>query len=143
MAGTVTVTRTSNFGGMAREAIVSLACVSDSSAGTIPNQNINIGADWELREVININPASAQPTTGYRIKIVDPNGLKIFFSSTDRSTTASAVEANGGHEYIGWYPRIDGQITVSFRDTGDASAANVGNSKTFTVKLRFVKKQDS
>lgn len=141
MAGTVTATRSSNFGGMAREAIVSLACTSDASAGTLPNTNINIGADWELKEIININPASAQPTTGYRIKITDPNGLRIFFSSTDRSTTASAVEAAGGHEELGWYPRIDGQITVSFRDSGDSAAADVGNSKTFTVKLRFEKKQ--
>lgn len=141
MAGTVTQTRSSNYFGRVAECIVSLACVSDASAGTIPNETVNIGKDWELKEVININPAADQPTTAYRIKIVDTNGVKAYFSPTDRSITASAVESSGGHEHIGWYPRIDGAVTVSFRDSGDTGAANVGNSKSFTVKLRFEKKQ--
>ena len=42
---------------------------------------------------------------------------------------------------IGWYPRIDGTITIKFRTSADDGAANVGNSKTLTLKLRFEKKQ--
>ena len=140
MAGTVTVTQTSNFTGLAREMMISLACVSDASAGTIPDQDL-VGYDqWELKEVQNINPASAQPTTTYKIKIVDADAGELL-KTTDRSVVASAKEFTGGHETLGWYPRVDGTITVKFRNSADDAAANVRNSKTVTVKLRFEKKQ--
>ncbi len=140
MAGSVTVSRASNFTGLVREILISFACTSDAAAGTIPDQDIVGLTEWELKEVQNINPASAQPSTTYKIKIVDADGGELL-KTTDRSTTASAKEFTGGHETLGWYPRIDGTITVKFRNSADDAAANVGNSKTVTIKLRFEKKK--
>jgi hypothetical protein len=141
MAGSsVTVTRASNFKGLAREILISLACVSDDGAGTIPDQDIAGLDEWELKEVQSINPASAQPSTAYKIKIEDADA-GVLLITTDRSVVASAKEFVGGHETLGWYPRIDGTITVKFRTSADDGAGNLGNSKTVTLKLRFEKKQ--
>jgi hypothetical protein len=141
MAGSsVTVARASNFKGLAREILISLACVSDDGNGSIPDQDITGLEEWELKEVQNINPGSAQPTTTYKVKIVDADAGAMFLSG-DLSITASEKEFTGGHNTLGWYPRIDGTITVKFRNSADSAVANVGNSKTFTVKLRFEKKQ--
>ena len=141
MAGSsVTVTRASNFTGMVRELLISLACVSDDGAGTIPDQDIAGLTEWELKEVQNINPAAAHPTTAYKVKIEDSDA-GVLLITTDRSVVASKKEFTGGHEQLGWYPRIDGTITVKFRNSADDAAANVGNSKTVNIKLRFEKKQ--
>jgi len=139
MAGTVTETgRASN---VFNEIIVTLACTSDASAGTIPDTNLTGLEKYELKEVVNINPASAQPSTAYLIAIEDADGLRMFTSPTSRSVTASAAESTGGHETLGWYPRVDGTITVKFRTAADDGAADVGNSKTLTVRLRFERKR--
>ena len=141
MAGSsVTPTRVSNFAGLAKEVLISLACVSDDAAGTIPDEDIAGMQEWELKEVQNVNPAASQPTTAYKIKIEDSEAGVIFLS-TDRSVVASAKEFTGGHETLGWYPRVDGTITVKFRNSADDAAADVGNSKTVTLRLRFEKKQ--
>lgn len=140
MAGEVTKSRTSNFRGTAREVNIALACTSDAAAGTIPDTTIPLMNGFQLTEVHNLNPAAAYPTTTYRIKITDADGGVLLLTG-NRSVTASAKEFTGGHETLGWYPRITGTITVSFRNSADDGAANVGNSKTFTVTLVFIPKE--
>lgn len=140
MAGSsVTLTRTSNFKGEVREVLMTLACVSDDTDGSVPDQEIKGMTEWELKDMQNVNPAANQPTTAYKIKIVDDEA-GILLRSTDRSIVASDKEFTGGHETLGYFPKIDGTITVKFRNSADDAAADVGNSKTFTVRLRFGKK---
>ena len=143
MPGSVTVTQNSNFVGEARELLITLACVSDASAGTIPDQDLKGLTEWNLIEIQNINPAADHATTTYKVKIVDADGGTLFIHSGDRSIVASAKEYTGGHEHLGWYPRIDGTITVKFRNSDDDAAAGIGNSKALTIKLRFEKKGNS
>jgi hypothetical protein len=124
---------------------VTLACVSDSSAGTVPDQALGSSqglsglVNYNLIEVITNPDSVAPPTTAYRVKIVEASGRKIFIGSA-RAVGASAIsESQGGHEYLGYYPPIESALTVSIiADDGDTeAAANVGNSKIFSVVLKF------
>ena len=77
-------------------------------------------------------------------KIVEKiTSRKLFIGSARAVGASAAAESQGGYEYLGYYPAIDSEPTVSFiADDGDTeAAADVGNSKELVVKLRFKKRE--
>ena len=137
MAGTVVQTRTTNPGKVKIERIVTLTCVSDASDGTTPDTTMAGLAGYELREVIT-TPGTAPPTTAYRVYITSANSGRMFLGS-DRSA-AGAEERQSGHEDLGYYPAVDGTITLRVAATANTNAANIGNSKNLVITLRFAKR---
>lgn len=146
MAGSVAVTYAPSQymigAGGAKEVIVSLTCVSDAAAGTVPSQALTGLTAYVLSKILT-EPGASVPTTAYRVKIVGTTSGRKLFIGTARAVGASAIaQKEGGHEYSGEYPDIYEGITVSLiADDGATEAAvNMGNSKNLVVKLVFVKK---
>ena len=137
MAGTVVQTRTTNPGKVKFERIVTLTCVSDAAAGTIPDETLAGLSGLELKEIIT-TPGTAPPTTAYRVYVTSANAGRMFLGS-DRSA-AGAEERQSGHEDLGYYPAVDNTITVRVAATANTNAANVGNSKNLVITLRFAKR---
>ena len=137
------------FGGR-NEIVVSLACVSDDAAGTVPSETLDSTdglaglVAYQLQEVITVPDSVAPPTTAYRVKIVDSVTGEKLFIGTARAVGASAIsETQGGYEHLGFYPPIDNAPTITLiqDDGATEAAADVGNSKELTIKLRFVKRE--
>jgi len=130
------------------EVVVSLACLSDDADGSIPDQDLGSVESlsglkaYELNEVITVPDDTATPATAYRVKIVDSDGRKIFIGSARAVGVSAIAESQSGHEYLGYFPAVVGTLTVSFiaDDGATEDAADVGNEKVLTVKLRFVKR---
>jgi hypothetical protein len=151
MAGSVVVSVAPSallcgYGGV-KEILVSLTCLSDSSDGSIPDQSLGSDEDlggliaYDFEEIITEPGAGASaPETAYRVKLIDTLTSRRLFRGLGRSLTNA--ESQSGHEDLGYFPPIDGPITVTFlADDGDTeAAADIGNENTIVVRLRFVKR---
>ncbi len=128
MAGTVTASSAYILAdGKTRERVYTLACVGDAAdGGSVPVATISGMAGWRLTE-LQTKPGSggAQPDA-YTVAIADSDSGALLTTSA-RSQTAK--EFVGGHESLGYYPKIEGDITVTL--------TALGNSNTTTVKLKF------
>ena len=127
MAGTVTKTRASNFAGENREIVWTLDILSaaDGSADT----TIVGMKGWFLKEVQTVPDAGAtQPDASYTGSITDADGGELL-EIPARSQTAK--EYIGGHESLGYSPKIDGTITITM--------AGMGSANGTTMMLRFEK----
>lgn len=128
MAGTVTKTRATNMRGEMRQIRYKLAVVGDASAGTVPNTTISDVKGYYLEEVLTYPGAGGAAPSAYTVDVQDVgrNNLAIIDLAA-RSTTAT--EAEIGSVTLGYYPKIEGNLTVI--------VGNVGNSKTTTIELLF------
>ncbi len=139
MAGSVVQTRTTNPDKIKTERIITLACTSDASDGTIPDTTLAGLTSYALTEVLTTPAGGATaPETAYRVQVVDANGAQIFLSGSARSL--SAAERESGHNTLGYFPSVDNTLTAKIVATGSLAAANIGNSNVITVTLRFVKR---
>jgi hypothetical protein len=133
MAGTITETRekviTQGNEKDPKEILVSLACVGDASAGTVPDATLTGLRGWRFTEMVTIPGAGAAAPDAYTVTLTDLTTGLVSFLSTERSV--STVEVMGGHEYNGAYPKIDGSFTVS--------VSNIGNENETTIRLKFEK----
>lgn len=141
MAGTVTVTQSSNYFGTARDRFRTLAFVSDVAAGSIPDQDLygldgTAGIEW-----LYDPDAVATPANTFDIVIVEKaNPTRIVWQSGESG--GGGVDATAYKReimnYSGVYPPVDGPLTVKFVSPADHSnACNVGNSKEGTIVFRF------
>lgn len=130
MAGSsVTPTRTSRDidGIRSKEVTISLALVSDDTNGLVPSQALTGLGDYVLTEAKPIPDAVAPFTAAFEVLIEDVNGADLFRSG---SIAVDSYAPIGGHEYLGYYPRIDASATFKLVDPADhTSTINVGNSK--------------
>ena len=126
MAGSVATTRSSNFKGKVNERYVSLACTADAADGSVPDTDLAGFEGWRLTEVQTIPGTGGVQPDAYTVTVSDADGGTLLLTS-NRSQTAK--EFVGGHETLGYYPKIEGNITVAVGD--------LGNSNETTVKLKF------
>jgi len=144
MAGTVTLTKSSNFFGTAREKFATLALVSDDSDGSLPDIDLYGFEDCDLKEYMYDPDAVATPANTFDFVIVEKaNPTRIVYESG--SDGGGGLDATAFKRemslYTGDFPRIDGPLTVKFVSPADHSAAcDVGNSKEAVLKLAFEKK---
>jgi len=129
------------------EVLISLACLSDDTDGSIPDQDLGATQNlaglkaYTLTEIITDPDATAYPTTAYRVKVIEKATSRRLFRGSARSA-AGVSQAQSAHEDLGYFPSVDNTLTVKFlADDGDTeAAADVGNEKIVTVKLRFTKR---
>jgi len=141
MAGsTVTLTRKSNFRGLARDIIRELAYLSDAADGHVPDQDLLSLDDCILTEYSWDPDGSDTPANTFRLQLIDKaTSRKVF----DTGTTGVAADAFGlkmATALSGNFPRIDGIVTIKLVDPATEAACNIGNAKKGTLILRFEKK---
>jgi hypothetical protein len=129
MAGSVVTTRTSNAKGKSFDVIYTLLCTGDSGdGGSVPAETIKRLEGYRLTELQTVPGAGAAQPDAYDVTISDADSGTLL-SATGRSQTAK--EFVGGHETLGYYPKIDGTISIAVTD--------LGNSNEATLKLKFEK----
>ena len=128
MAGSVVQTNAYNLAdGKTRERVYTLACVGDSAdGGSVPAATISGMAAWRLTEVQTIPGSGGVQPDAYTVTVADSDSGTLLLT-TNRSQTDK--EFVGGHETLGYYPKIEGDITVTVSD--------LVNSNETTVKLKF------
>lgn len=128
MAGTVTQTNQYNLAdGKTRERVYTLECTGDAAdGGSVPNSTIAGMAGWRLTEIQTIPGSGGVQPDAYTVTVTDADSGQLVLTP-NRSQTAK--EYYGGHETIGYYPKIEGDLTVAISD--------LGNSNETTVKLKF------
>jgi len=125
MAGTVTTTRESDFNGPKPEVKWTLDILSDAAGAA--DTTIAGMKGWKLAEVQTVpDSGGTQPDADYTGSITDADGGELL-EIPARSQTAK--EYIGGHETLGYSPRIDGTITITM--------AAMGNAKGTTMMIRF------
>jgi len=140
MAGALTTpTRTTQDIGqiMKAEIKISLACVSDSATGLVPDQALTGLDGYVLTQVQPVPDAVAPFTSAFEIKIIDANTARLYLSG---SVAVDSYEILGGQtgSNDGNYPRMDEASTFKIVDPADSvSTLSVGNSKEITIILRF------
>lgn len=140
MAGTITPVRSSNFNGTAREVILTLTCLSDAAAGTIPDYVFRGMQEFVLVQLKPTPHATTPITAAFEAIMVDADGSEVFESGEIATTDTDIIGGNAGHP-AGHYPRMDSVMTLKFVTHADHTvAANVGNSKIITLQARFEKK---
>jgi hypothetical protein len=136
----ITVTKSSNFRGRARDIFRTLSFLSDDSDGHIPSVDLAAGDldDCILTERV-YDPGLTTPANSFELRIEEKvTGRLVYLSSEITATTFSRAITT---DYNNGYPKIDGAITIKFVAHSDhTSACNVGNAKDGTVILRFEKK---
>ena len=138
----VTITRTSrDVDRIMRKSVeIELEYLSDDADGSVPDQELAGFDDYVLIEVKPIPDGTAPVTGAFAVVLVDSDGSEIFDSG---SIAVDGTAAIGGHTGNpgGNYPRLDNTPTVKILDPTDhTTAANLGNEKVLTVKLRCEKK---
>ena len=126
MAGTVTVTESRDLDGESKDIMRTLACVADAADGSVPTTTIKGLNGLRLTELMTTPGTGGAAPSAYTVTVKDEDGGTLLETS-NRSTTAK--EYVGGHESLGYYPKIEGDITVEVSD--------LGNSNETTVKLKF------
>lgn len=127
MAGTVTVTKAPNFNGEVRERVFTLACVGDAAdGGSVPSETLKSLKGYRLTELQTTPGSGGVQPDEYTVEVTDADGGTLLLTSS-RSQTAK--EYAGGHETLGYYPKIDGNIAIAVSD--------LGNSNETTLKLKF------
>ena len=118
------------------EVLISLACLSDDTDGSIPDQDLGATQNlaglkaYTLTEIITDPDATAYPTTAYRVKVIEKATSRRLFRGSARSA-AGVSQAQSAHEVKSATPRTA---------LPTEAAADVGNEKIVTVKLRFTKR---
>lgn len=142
MAGSsVTVTRISrDIGGIRKkEVVLTLACVSDDTNGTIPEQAL-LGLSEYVIKTIRPIPSGTPVTSTFEIRIEDANDKALFLSGTIAVDNSDVIGGHAGST-AGDYPRMDAASAFKIVDPSDHSTIHdVGNSKQLSVIIELEKK---
>ena len=138
MAGSVAIARVPRDINKVREAeiVLTLTCVTDSSAGTLPDTVLAGLGGYLLTEMQPI--PGRTPITGIpSIIIDDANGAEIFDSDQIPVDYDQPISGLSGSP-AGHYPRMNDVMTLKWVDPNDhATSKNMGDSKDFTLIMRF------
>ena len=140
MAGsTITPTRVSrDIGGVRKkEVVISIACLSDDTNGTVPNLTLTGLKDYVLTELKPIPHGTAPATSAFAVIILDENSSEIFDSGSIAVDSSDVIGAHTGSP-SGGYPRMDATATLKIVDPANhANAMDIGNEKQVTLIARF------
>lgn len=120
--------------------VIPLTCTTDASAGTLPAFNITstaVGLNYytqgfRILDVFTVNDASAPPTTGQAITIVDSTGRHLIGSTVGDTITVGTGESTISYTTM---DRASGQRAVIRQLTQSAVSSSMGNSKIFTTYI--------
>jgi hypothetical protein len=120
-----------------KEIVLSVACVSDDTNGTVPDRDLNGFGDYVVTELKPVPDAVAPPTLAFSAILVDADGAEVFDSGDIAPGATDPIGGHAGHP-SGLFPRMDESMTFKLVSTANhAVAANLGNSKEIVFKLRL------
>ena len=138
MAGSVSIARVPRDKGVLREAFITLTltCVTDSSAGTLPDTTLGNLGGYKLVEVQPI-PGATPITTVFALVMDDADGAEVFDSGQVELTDNQPISGEGGSP-ASHYPRLSEGMVLRWVDPTDHSTdADMDNSKNLTLVLRL------
>lgn len=123
-----------------KEIILSVACVSDDTNGTVPDRALNGFGDYVVTEFKPVPDALAPPTAAFSAILVDSDGAEVFDSDNIAVGSTTPIGGHAGHP-SGLFPRMDESMTFKLVTTANhAVAADIGNSKEIIFKIRLESK---
>ena len=138
MAGSVAIARVPRDINGVREAelVITFTCVTDSSAGTLPDTELQGLGGYILTELQPI--PGETPITGVpSIIIDDANGAEVFDSDQIPVDYDQPISGSSGSP-AGHYPRMNDVMTMKWvNPVNHAASMNMGNSKQLTVVMRL------
>ena len=140
MAGTITVTQSSNFRGTAREKFRTLTMTSDAADGSLPDQDLYSLGDCVMTGFMYDPDDVDTPTGTFEVLFVEKADTdRIVYETGSIDATAFLRDITTG--YTGNWAKVDGPITLKFVDPANhANACDIGNSNVGVLKFRFEKK---
>jgi len=141
MPGTVAIRRVPRDINKVREAelVITFTCVSDSSAGTLPDTTLQGLGEFNL---VYIQPVpGATPATGtFSVIIDDADGAEIFDSDEFEVGDTRPVSGESGSP-TGNKPSLTDEMTLKVANPINHQAqANIGNSKQLVIIMGLKKK---